>query len=125
MTAAAILTALWPGLRRVLLNIGRWLLRVIAEQGIRFLNLYMRQRIRVFHSRLTRVLARSHSKWRPKWLRGRIARWHRAITWLQSQHAAKLRGEVLSMAERKAAKLIPDEAPGESFGRWRRQQRAA
>lgn len=125
MTAAAILTALWPGLRRVLLAIGRWLMRVIGDEGVKFLAGYMRQRVHVFRRRLARVLARRHSKWRPEWLRGRISRWNRAIVWLQSRQAQKLKGEVLRKANHLATYQIPEEAPGESFGRWRRQQRAA
>lgn len=125
MTAAAILTALWPGLRRVLLAIGRWLMGVIRDEGVKFLAGYMRQRVHVFRKRLAKVVARRHAKWRPRWLRGRIRRWNYAIAWLQSKHAAKLKGEVLRAADHKATYLIPEEAPGESFGRWRRQQRAA
>lgn len=122
MTTTAILQAIWPGLRRVLLRIGRWLLRTIADEGLRGLISYMRQRVRVFQARLKRVLGRKHSKWRPKWLRGRIARWRNAITWLGSKRAAKLKGRVLEAAEKMAERLIPEEAPGESFARWRRRQ---
>jgi hypothetical protein len=124
MTTTAILQAIWPGLRRVLLRIGRWLLRTIADEGLRWLISYMRQRVRVFQARLKRVLARRHSKWRPKWLRGRIRRWRNAISWLKSKRAAKLKGRVLDAAQRMAERTIPEEAPDESFSRWRRRQAA-
>lgn len=124
MTTAAILKAIWPGLRRVLLRIGRWLLNALADEGLRGLVSYMRQRVKVFRRRLAKILKRRHSKWRPKWLRGRIARWLGAIRWLQGKRAAKLKGRVLDYAQRFAEDTIPEDAPDESFARWRRRQAA-
>jgi hypothetical protein len=113
---------MWPGLRRVLLRIGRWLLRTIADAGIKGLIIYMRQRVRVFARRLGRVLHRKrHSLWRVSWLRGRIRRWKAAIRWLQGRQAQRLKGRVLKAAMKRAAQEIPDQAPDEDFGRWKRR----
>ena len=122
--ATAALVQMWPSLRRSLLEIGRWLLEVIADEGVRGLIIYMRQRVKVFRRRLRRVLKRrAHSKWRVKWLDGRITRWGRAIAWLSGSQASKLKGKVVGLAIDRATREIPTEAPDEVFARWRRRQR--
>jgi hypothetical protein len=127
--ATAVLVKMWPGLRRSLLSIGRWLLDVIVDEGVKGLLVYMRQRVKVFGRRLRRVLKRRVSPkwrvgcWRAKWLRGRIARWRRAIAWLGGAQATKLKGRIVGLAIARATREIPTEAPDEVFARWRRRQR--
>lgn len=138
MSAAAVVKALapmWPTLRKYALQIGRWLIETIAEEGLRGLVIYMRQRVKVFARRKARVVARRRrnkskrgkrfevENWRVRWLSGRIRRWNTAIAWLQSKAAAKLKGKLIDLAVERAKREIPEEAPDEDFARWRRRQR--
>lgn len=125
--ATAVLAALWPGLRKALLAIGRWLLDTIADEGVKGLAIYMRQRVKVFAKRIARVKARRRRArfrihWRVRWLTLRIARWRQAIRWLTSTAAAKLKGRVVGLAIDRATREIPEDAPDEIFSRWRRRQ---
>ena len=121
--ATAVLAALWPGLRKALLAIGRWLLNTIADEGVKGLAIYMRQRVKVFRRRLTRVVTRKrYSEWRARWLNSRILRWEGAIKWLTSTAAAKLKGRVVGLAMERATREVPEDAPDELFSRWRRRQ---
>lgn len=118
MSVQAILSAVWGPLRRVLLNIGRWLLGALAEEGTSGLRSYMRQRVRVFERRKKRARA----KLRREWLAGRIGRWKRAIKWLEGKDAKRMTGDVIDAAMKRADEEIPEEAPEESFTKWERRR---
>jgi len=123
MNALAILRALWPALRRILVAIGRWVLDALADEGLRGLISYMRQRVKVFRRRLKRRLKRRRKpKLLIKFVRGRISRWCKAVRWLQGAEAKKLKGKVLKFAIDEAERRIPEESPLESYGRWKRRQ---
>ena len=119
MSTAAILSAVWPTLRGFLTRIGRWLLDVLLADGRRGLALYMRQRIRVFEIKR----GRSAHKRRKKWLAGRIGRWRKAATWLESAQAAKLTKQVARRAQKLAESQLDEIEPElENFARWNRRE---
>ncbi len=119
MSTAAILSAIWPTLRGFLTRIGRWLLDVLLVDGRRGLALYMRQRIRVFEIKR----GRSAHKRRKKWLTGRIGRWRKAATWLESAQAAKLTKQVARRAQKLAESQLDEIEPElENFARWNRRE---
>lgn len=113
MSAAGIVRALWPALRRILIRIGRWVLDDLLEDGVRFVARYLRKRVKVFQRRLGRVKA----KWRQRCLRRRIRRYLGASAWLD-EHAGSLSKRALRLVEPLAEK-IPETSP------WERERRAA
>ena len=107
MNVAAIVAGLWPAFRKIITDIGRWLVGRIRRHGAKKLAAYMELRIDVFEDRLARA-RRPH---RQKWLRGRIRRWNNAIVWLEA-NAAKFNKSVADAIEKLAiADRIPMRAP--------------
>lgn len=74
MTRNAIITGLINLARRI----GRWLLRKLLEIGGEWLCGYMAGKLGDFRRRL----AKAKTERRKRWLRGRIRRWSKALTWL-------------------------------------------
>ncbi len=92
---AKVAKALWPTLRRLILRIGRWVLRSLREHGVQALAGYMRIRANdVFKARL----GRARAKWRKRWLRGRIRRWLAVADWLE-MHVKTINDEVADALE--------------------------
>lgn len=115
--AMTILSELWPTLRKHVLSIGRWLLRVAVRHGRDGLAVYMECRVEVFDERLKRA----KSKQRRRWLRGRIRRWSIVIAWLHGREAENFTEKVIDLAHERAKREIPAIGPDESFGRWLRK----
>ena len=117
MSTAAILTtavALWPSLRRVLVRVGRWLIRRVVNHGVERVLGFMQVRIETFRGRRERA----RSPRRTRWLTGRIRRWTQAMAWLRaraSQLQAKVAAELDAMAE---SARLPWDADGEIYERW-------
>lgn len=140
MSAAAVtrvVASLWPQLRSILLNLGRWVIERLARRGLARLRYYMEDKIEDFERRVARVSARRRrikvkrgprydvENWRVLWLRSRIKRWKLALKWLSSSRAEKLRGKAIDMAAARAERQIPEQAPGEDFRKWLREKRKA
>lgn len=107
MTRAAIIA----GLIRFARAIGRWLLRFILRHGGSRLIGYMLGKVDDFKRRL----GRAKTARRRTWLRGRIRRWQRAVTWLQSRWQ-QLVTDMVKEADDMAAEL-PMVAAAEREGR--------
>lgn len=105
MTTSAIL---WPVLRRILIHIGRWVLRNCIVEGARALAVYLRMRARHFAER------RAGESSKP--LRARLARraqrYLRASRWFVD-HTARLTSRALQTFDRLSSE-IPDQSPWES-----------
>jgi hypothetical protein len=115
----AVLTALWPVLRRLAQQIGRWILDVALEEGRAALAAYMRLRVGMFRRRQ----ARARGAARRAWLDGRIRRWSKAAGWLESADGRRLTRKVASAAvERGQAELDANEPTAENFSRWKRDR---
>ena len=92
---------LWPGMKRILIAIGRWVLEEIVDVGLQALIHYMRARVKVFRWRLRN---RARAAWRKRWLEGRIERWNRAIRWL-TRNAKRFTTRALDWLQRKAQEI--------------------
>jgi hypothetical protein len=118
----AIAEIIWKGLRHLVERLGQWVVRELVTNGARALAAYMRIRVSVFRRRLQRVLARRHAAWRPRFLRGRIARWLRGAAWLEEQ--ADHLGKVSADEAEKRLQDLPEESPWEDEQAWRRLVRS-
>lgn len=107
--ATKIAGALWPAFRKLLKQIGRWLIRVMARRGLRNLLGYMACRVDVYEARL----GRARTKRRKRWLTGRIRRWNAAMAWLK-KHSPRIRVETVRAFEKLSEKM-PDRVPLERF----------
>ena len=125
MSTSAILAGLWPGLRRLLIGIGHWILDVILAEGRSGLAVYMRQRVGVFTRRLKRTRKGSP---RSRWLTGRIRRWTQGAAWIEGEAAKALSKQIAKRAQRLAALVLEEGEPaGENFAAWSKaeERRAA
>ena len=66
-------------LKKLIIAIGRWILRRIVQRGRVALINYMEGKVDDFERRL----AKAKTPRRKKWLRGRIRRWNAVIAWLK------------------------------------------
>lgn len=93
---------LWPPLRRILIKIGRWVLRNVIIEGAKGLAVYLRMRARHFLER--REVEKNAAK-RGR-LRRRARRYNAAAAWFD-EHAARLTARALAVYDRQSAR-IPD-----------------
>jgi hypothetical protein len=103
------MNALIVSLVTIALRIGRWLVQRLSARGATWMQHYMEGKVEDFGRRL----ARAKMKWRIQFLKGRIARWNRAIAWLKA-NAKRVTKQVADGAEKRLiAKKIPIVAPEE------------
>lgn len=101
MTTEAI-AILWPGLRRILVRIGRWVLRNVIIEGARGIAVYLRMRARHFIERHSA----EESPTRRRRLRRRARRYSAAAAWFD-EHANSLTERALEVYDRQSRR-IPD-----------------
>lgn len=127
MSAAAIgavASALWPELRRVLIRIGRWILRRLIEYGAPWLLRLMRREMVDMQIRIddaitktaaakrdTGVQGKRRWRMRRRRIQRRLDRWRWAAAWIAA-NVSKLKPAVLRQFE-ELSKKIPDIAPWE------------
>lgn len=114
MTNAALLaTKLWPSFRKLLIRIGRWVLRQVRRHGAQDMAVYMRMRaLGKFKERLERAVKRGWKR-RARWLRGRIRRWLAMSAWLK-RNAEKTNKRVVDRLDKLAiGDRIPKTSPWE------------
>jgi hypothetical protein len=116
MTTASIVAALWRPLKRVLLLVGRWLIRRIATKGVDRVSYFMELRIETFQGRR----ARARSERRKAWLTGRISRWRKALAWVQRQARAHLQLAAKRLDEMAEREGLQWDARDEVYERWAR-----
>lgn len=134
---ASIVATLWPKLRGILLNLGRWILDRWSRKGLDRLRYYMDDKIEDFERKLARVSARRKrmknkrgaryevENWRLLWLRSRIKRWKLALRWLEGPQAERLRGKAIDFAKARAEREIPEQAPDDDFKKWLKRRKAS
>jgi hypothetical protein len=116
MTTAAIVAGLWPTCRRILLLVGRWLIRRISTKGVERVVHFMELRIETFEGRRERA----RSERRKKWLAARIGRWRKALDWVQKQARARLERAAKALDELAEKEALGWDARDESYDRWAR-----
>jgi peptidoglycan/xylan/chitin deacetylase (PgdA/CDA1 family) len=116
MTTAAIVAGLWPACKRVLLLVGRWLIRRISTQGVERVVHFMELRIETFEGRRERA----RSDRRKAWLTARIGRWRKALGWVRKQVRAHLERAAKALDELAEKEALGWDAPDESYDRWAR-----
>jgi hypothetical protein len=117
MSTAAIVAGLWSELKRILLLVGRWLIRRISTKGVDRVVHFMELRIETFVGRL----ARARSVRRKTWLKRRIVRWRKALAWVTKQVRARLEKAARALDELAEQQGLAWDAPDEVYERWARK----
>jgi hypothetical protein len=113
VSAASVVRALWPAARRILIKIGRWVIRRVRKVGAQRLAKAMRKRALGFQTvRLNAAKRRGDAFW-AGFRRKQIRRWLNAAAWLRD-NAWELNRAVVDGLDRLAlADRIPMTLPGE------------
>ncbi len=124
VTAAA---ALWPGLRKILLRVGRPLIRWLSRKGVALAIRACRSMLKRLKKRSRRVRARFDRATSPRalgrherrlgWLSMRRANWAAARLWL-AQRREQLGKAVARELESRLDDAIPESPPCEDYARW-------
>lgn len=97
-----IARALWPAFRHIVIRLGRWFARRLANKSALWLASAMTQRIVRFRKQLARS-KRDAPRWR-KWMKARIRIRQHAIRWLCT-HAKTLTERIMQAYEALTKKL--------------------
>lgn len=123
MTAGSLVLArfLWPGFRRILLRLGRWVARELVCEGSRALAAILRSGVRRLQAKRKALSKKKHL--RRSWLGGRIRRWRSAARWFEGRRV-ELKKRIVDWLDKRIDDAIPEQSPLENYRAWSRARAA-
>jgi hypothetical protein len=111
MNAAALVKSLWPGLKKILTAIGRWVITRVRKVGAQKVAMWMLKRAEGYQTNRLKAAKARKDKLATRFRTNQISRWKRAAKWIL-EHAVDLSEAAALALERLAREAdIPVTGP--------------